>query len=89
MSPDSPDSSCRPAGFKPPARRTHALELGLGFQGDKSTDAYAELARLGEELGFDVLSVYADLFPPPDERRFAQVRAAATITAFAVNVITI
>jgi 5,10-methylenetetrahydromethanopterin reductase len=65
VSPDSPDSSCRPAGFKPPARRTHALELGLGFQGDKSTDAYAELARLGEELGFDVLSVYADLFYQP------------------------
>lgn len=38
---------------------------------------------------FVVLSVYADLFPPTDARRFAQVRAAATITAFAVNIITI
>lgn len=36
-----------------------------------------------------VLSVYADLFPPTDRHRFAQVRAAATIVAFAVNVITI
>jgi 5,10-methylenetetrahydromethanopterin reductase len=41
------------------------LELGLGFQGDKSTDTYAELARLGEEMGFDVLSVYADLLYQP------------------------
>ena len=35
------------------------------------------------------LSVYAGLFPPSNERRFSEVRAAATITAFAVNVITI
>jgi hypothetical protein len=38
---------------------------------------------------FVVLSIYADLFPPTDLRRFRQVRAAATIVAFAVNVITI
>jgi phosphoglycerol transferase MdoB-like AlkP superfamily enzyme len=38
---------------------------------------------------FVVLSVYADLFPPSNERRFAQVRAAATIAAFVVNVVTI
>jgi hypothetical protein len=44
---------------------------------------------LAPAVTYVVLSVYADLFPPPDERRFAQVRAAATITAFAVNVITI
>jgi hypothetical protein len=44
---------------------------------------------LAPVITFVVLSVYADLFPPSDERRFAQVRAAATITAFAVNVITI
>jgi hypothetical protein len=36
-----------------------------------------------------VLSVYADLWPPVDHRRFTQVRAAATIAAFVVNVITI
>jgi hypothetical protein len=36
-----------------------------------------------------VLSVYADLWPPVDHRRFAQVRAASTIAAFVVNVITI
>ena len=38
---------------------------------------------------FVVLSVYADLVPPSNERRFAQVRAAATIAAFVVNVVTI
>src|SRR5947209_19975255 len=41
------------------------LELGLGFQGDKSPEAYAELARLGENLGFDVLTVYGDLLYQP------------------------
>lgn len=38
---------------------------------------------------FVVLTAYADLFPPSDPRRFRQVRAAATITAFVVNVVTI
>lgn len=41
------------------------LELGLGFQGDKPPEAYAELARLGEALGFDVLTVYGDLLYQP------------------------
>jgi 5,10-methylenetetrahydromethanopterin reductase len=41
------------------------LDLGLGFQGDKSIEAYIELARLGEDLDFDVLSVYADLLYQP------------------------
>ena len=44
---------------------------------------------LAPVVTYVVLSVYADLFPPADPRRFAQVRAAATIAAFAVNVITI
>ena len=38
---------------------------------------------------FAVLTVYADFFPPTDPRRFRQVRGAATVVAFAVNVITI
>ena len=41
------------------------FELGLGFQSDKSPEEYIRLARLGEELGFDVLSVYGDLFYQP------------------------
>ena len=44
---------------------------------------------LAPVLVFVALSVFADLVPPSDPRRFAQVRGAATITAFAVNVITI
>ena len=40
-------------------------------------------------ITFVVLSIYADLFPPADPRRFNQVRAGATLAAFAVNVITI
>jgi 5,10-methylenetetrahydromethanopterin reductase len=42
-----------------------SIELGLGFQGDKSPNEYAGLARLAESLGFDVLSVYGDLFFQP------------------------
>lgn len=44
---------------------------------------------LAPVIVFVVLSIYADLIPPSDPRRFRQVRAAATIVAFAVNVITI
>lgn len=44
---------------------------------------------LAPAITFITLSVYADLFPPTDQRRFAQVRAAATIAALAINVITI
>jgi hypothetical protein len=44
---------------------------------------------LAPAITYITLSVYADLFPPIDQRRFAQVRAAATIAAFAINVITI
>src|SRR6516164_951484 len=35
---------------------------------------------LAPVVTFVVLSVYADLFPPENPRRFAQVRAAATLT---------
>ena len=44
---------------------------------------------LAPAITFITLSVYADLFPPTDPRRFAEVRAAATLAAFVVNVITI
>ena len=44
---------------------------------------------LAPVIVFVVLSIYADLIPPTDPHRFKQVRAAATIVAFAVNVITI
>ena len=38
---------------------------------------------------FVALSVFADLARPGNRERFVQVRALATISAFAVNVITI
>jgi 5,10-methylenetetrahydromethanopterin reductase len=40
-------------------------ELSLGFQTDKSPAEYAELARRAERGGFDVISVYHDLFFQP------------------------
>jgi hypothetical protein len=44
---------------------------------------------LAPVLTFVVLTIYADLRPPADPRRFGQIRALVTIAAFAVNVITI
>lgn len=37
----------------------------MALQGDKHPSMYASLARLVEELGFDALSLYADLFYRP------------------------
>lgn len=43
-----------------------AAEIGLGLQSDKRAEDYAQLARLAEEHGFDVVSVFGDLmFQPP------------------------
>lgn len=40
--------------------------IGLGFQSDKTPAEYAHLARLAEDRGVDVLSVYGDFgFQPP------------------------
>lgn len=45
---------------------TAPITFGLGIQSDKTADAYARLAVAGEELGFDVLSVFSDLmYQPP------------------------
>lgn len=56
---------------------------------DDGLPGYSANDWLAPAIVFVALSVYADLFPPPDPRRFGQVRAAATIVALAVNVITI
>ena len=41
-------------------------ELAIAFQTDKRPDEYRELARVVEDYGFDVLSMYSDLtFQPP------------------------
>lgn len=43
-----------------------AVEFGLGLQSDKPAGEYAALARLAEQHGFDVVSVFGDLmFQPP------------------------
>ena len=44
---------------------------------------------LAPVVTFVALSVFADLLPPVHQRRFGQVRAAATLAVLAVNVITI
>ncbi|HEV8462200.1 MAG TPA: LLM class flavin-dependent oxidoreductase [Gaiellaceae bacterium] len=40
-------------------------ELGLGLQSDKRPGEYAALARIAEDAGFDVLTVFNDLFFQP------------------------
>lgn len=40
-------------------------QVSLGFQSDKRPDEYTALARLAERGGFDVISVYHDLFFQP------------------------
>jgi 5,10-methylenetetrahydromethanopterin reductase len=41
------------------------IEVGLGLQGNKQPAEYAKLARLAEDLGFDVLTVFSDLMYQP------------------------
>jgi hypothetical protein len=54
-----------------------------GLEGFSANDWLAPV------IVYIALSVYAALHPPDDTHRFAQVRAGATIAAFAINVITI
>jgi 5,10-methylenetetrahydromethanopterin reductase len=42
-----------------------AREVSIAFQSDKRPEEYVELARLAERAGFDVISVYHDLFFQP------------------------
>jgi 5,10-methylenetetrahydromethanopterin reductase len=41
------------------------VEVSIAFQSDKSPEEYVALARLAERGGFDVVSVYHDLFYQP------------------------
>ena len=44
----------------------NAARFGVGLRGDRRASEYGRLGRLAEELGFDVVSVFADLgFQPP------------------------
>jgi hypothetical protein len=54
-----------------------------GLEGFSANDWLAPV------IVYVALGVYAALEPPNDAPRFAQVRAGATIAAFAINVITI
>jgi 5,10-methylenetetrahydromethanopterin reductase len=40
-------------------------EIGLGLQGNKAPAEYAKIAKLAEEYGFDVLTVFSDLMYQP------------------------
>lgn len=40
-------------------------EVSIAFQSDKSPEEYVELAGMAEQAGFDVISVYHDLFYQP------------------------
>ena len=40
-------------------------EVGLGLQGNKAPAEYAKIAKLAEEYGFDVLTVFSDLMYQP------------------------
>src|SRR5207245_2365256 len=40
-------------------------ELGVGLQSDKTIDEYTSIARRVESAGFDVISVFHDLFYQP------------------------
>src|SRR5262249_34918100 len=42
-----------------------SFEVGLGLQSDKSVEEYEALGRLAEDAGFDVISVFHDLFFQP------------------------
>jgi len=43
-----------------------SIEVGLGFQSNKAPSAYARLAQMAEQYGFNVLTVFADLmYQPP------------------------
>jgi 5,10-methylenetetrahydromethanopterin reductase len=53
-----------------------AARFGVGFRGDRRPSEYGRLGRLAEELGFDVVSVFADLGYQPPFQPLLEVAAA-------------
>ena len=54
--------------------------VGLAFQSDKHPREYERLAAGAEHYGFDVLSVFGDLyFPPPLPALLAMARATSAV----------
>ncbi len=49
----------------PSPRGGGRFEVGLGLQSNKAPEEYAGLARLAEQQGFDVLTVFSDLMYQP------------------------
>lgn len=54
------------------------VEIGLGLQGDKHPGSFARLARLAEDHGFDVVSVFGDLMYQPPIGPLLEIAAATT-----------
>jgi 5,10-methylenetetrahydromethanopterin reductase len=50
--------------------------FGVGFRGDRTASEYRRLGRLAEDLGFDVVSVFADLGYQPPIQALLEVAAA-------------
>ncbi len=50
--------------------------FGIGLRGDRRPSEYGRLGRLAEELGFDVVSVFADLGYQPPFQPLLEVAAA-------------
>jgi 5,10-methylenetetrahydromethanopterin reductase len=48
-----------------PPGRPDRWEFGLGLQGNKAPREYATIAKLAEQYGFDVLTVFSDLMYQP------------------------
>jgi 5,10-methylenetetrahydromethanopterin reductase len=53
-----------------------AARFGIGLRGDRRPSEYGALARVAEELGFDVVSVFADLGYQPPLQPLLEVAAA-------------
>jgi 5,10-methylenetetrahydromethanopterin reductase len=67
-------------------------ELGLGLQSDKRPGDYAALARVAEDAGFDVVTVFQDLFFQPSLPallEIAQATKRVRVGAACVNPFTI
>jgi 5,10-methylenetetrahydromethanopterin reductase len=54
------------------------VEVALGLQSDQPPGTYAALARRAEEAGFDVVSVYHDMFFPPAIAPLLEIAAATS-----------
>jgi 5,10-methylenetetrahydromethanopterin reductase len=56
----------------------HRRELGLALQTDKGTGEYAALARIADDAGFDVVTVFNDLWFQPALPALLEIAAATS-----------